>query len=278
MKHDAFVPASDLTKLWRALIEFNMIEEGDKILIGLSGGKDSMFLTAALAEIQKHSPRHFDLLCYTMDGMFAEDFPKKELEDFCRTYGLTHYSEQVNVEALWGHRGNTPCFSCAYFRRAAMNRKARELGCSKIALAHHNDDAVETLMLNLFQSGQNKTFLPVTHLSRSGMTVIRPLLFYREAEIIAIGKKIGLHPLANPCPYDGKTQRQDMKELARRLEKEFPISMTTWPRPCVIPIKRNFGRKNYPRKRCWSASAPSGKSPDFSLSSKERKSHHGRTL
>ena len=77
MKHDAFVPASDLTKLWRALIEFNMIEEGDKILIGLSGGKDSMFLTAALAEIQKHNPRHFDLLCYTMDGMFAEDFPKK---------------------------------------------------------------------------------------------------------------------------------------------------------------------------------------------------------
>lgn len=77
-------------------------------------------------------------------------------------------------------------------------------------------------MLNLFQSGQNKTFLPVTHLSRSGMTVIRPLLFYREAEIIAIGKKIGLHPLANPCPYDGKTQRQDMKELARRLEKEIP--------------------------------------------------------
>lgn len=94
MKHDAFVPASDLTKLWRALIEFNMIEEGDKILIGLSGGKDSMFLTAALAEIQKHSPRHFDLLCYTMDGMFAEDFPKKELEDFCRTYGLTHYSDR----------------------------------------------------------------------------------------------------------------------------------------------------------------------------------------
>ena len=110
MKHDAFVPASDLTKLWRALIEFNMIEEGDKILIGLSGGKDSMFLTAALAEIQKHSPRHFDLLCYTMDGMFAEDFPKKELEDFCRTYGLTHYSEQVNVEALWGHRATPRAF------------------------------------------------------------------------------------------------------------------------------------------------------------------------
>lgn len=176
MKHDAFVPASDLTKLWRALIEFNMIEEGDKILIGLSGGKDSMFLTAALAEIQNTVPAILTC-CATPWTACLPKISQKELEDFCRTYGLTHYSEQVNVEALWGHRGNTPCFSCAYFRRAAMNRKARELGCSKIALAHHNDDAVETLMLNLFQSGQNKTFLPVTHLSRSGMTVIRPLLF-----------------------------------------------------------------------------------------------------
>ena len=179
-----------------------------------------MFLTAALAEIQKHSPRHFDLLCYTMDGMFAEDFPKKNWKTSAAPTDSPIIRSR-SMSRLRGHRGNTPCFSCAYFRRAAMNRKARELGCSKIALAHHNDDAVETLMLNLFQSGQNKTFLPVTHLSRSGMTVIRPLLFYREAEIIAIGKKIGLH-LANPCPYDGKTQRQDMKELARRLEKEIP--------------------------------------------------------
>jgi tRNA 2-thiocytidine biosynthesis protein TtcA len=222
MGNQVFVPARDLTKMWRAIIEFNMIEEGDSILIGLSGGKDSMFLTAALAEIRKHSPRRFNLLCYTMDGMFAPAFPKKELETFCARYGLKHYSEQVNVGEVWGHRGQTPCFSCAYFRRAAMNRKARELGCNKIALAHHNDDAVETLMLNLFHSGQNRTFLPVTYLTRSGMTVIRPLLFYRESEIVALGKKIGLKPLKNPCPYDGHTQRQEMKELARRLEKEIP--------------------------------------------------------
>ena len=222
MSHTPYVPAEYLNKLWRAVIEFNMIEEGDRILIGLSGGKDSMFLTAALAEIQRHSPRHFDLEAYTLDGMFAPDFPKKELEMFCRRYGLKHWSEQVNVEEVWNHRGNTPCFSCAYFRRAAMNRKARELGCNKVALAHHNDEAVETLMLNLFQSGQNRTFLPVTYLTRTGLTVIRPLLFYRESEIIAYGKAIGLQPLKNPCPYDGHTERQDMKELAVELDKKIP--------------------------------------------------------
>jgi tRNA 2-thiocytidine biosynthesis protein TtcA len=222
MSDKAYVPADDLTKMWRAIIEFNMIEEGDHILIGLSGGKDSQFMTAALAEVQRHSPRHFTLSCYTMDGMFAPDFPKEELQAFCARYGLVHYSEQVNIEEVWGHRGNTPCFSCAYFRRAAMNRKARELGCNKIALAHHNDDAVNTLMLNLFHSGQNKTFLPVTYLTRTGITVIRPLLFYREAEIVELGRKLGLKPLKNPCPYDGNTQRQEMKELASRLEQVIP--------------------------------------------------------
>ena len=110
MKHDAFVPASDLTKLWRALIEFNMIEEGDKILIGLSGGKDSMFLTAALARSKNTVPAILTCCATPWTACLPKIFPKKELEDFCRTYGLTHYSEQVNVEALWGHRGNTPCF------------------------------------------------------------------------------------------------------------------------------------------------------------------------
>ena len=222
MSKKPYVPAEMLTKLWRAMIEFDMIQEGDKILIGLSGGKDSQFMTAALAEAQKHSPRPFDLYAYTVDGMFAPDFPKKELEDFCAKYGIEHYSDQVNVEEVWGHRGNTPCFSCAYFRRAATNRKAKELGCNKVALAHHNDDAVETLLLNLFNSGQLKTFMPSTYLTKSGITVIRPLLFYRESEIIANGKEIGLVPLKNPCPYDGKTQRQEMKEMVVRLEESVP--------------------------------------------------------
>lgn len=217
-----YMPAKYLTKLWRVIIEFNMIQEGDRILIGLSGGKDSMFLTAALAEIQKYAPIKFSLACYTVDARFSEHFPKEELAAFCAQYGLKHYSEEVDILKLWQHRGNTPCFTCAYFRRAATNRKAKELGFNKVAWAHHHDDAVETFMLNLFTSGQLKTFLPVTYLSRSRLTLIRPLLYYREAEIIELGKQLGLKPLKNPCEYDGHTQRQTMKEFIPELEKHFP--------------------------------------------------------
>lgn len=212
MSRTPYVPAEMLGKIWRALIEFNMLSAGDKILIGLSGGKDSMFLTAALAEIKQYSPIPFELACYTVDAMFSPDFPAQELNDFCAHYGLKHYHEQVNVLEAWQNKGNTPCFTCAYFRRAATNRKANELGYNKIAWAHHHDDAVETFLMNLLASGQLRTFLPVTELSRSGITVLRPLIYYRESEIIAAVKELALNPLKNPCPYDGHTKRQEIKE------------------------------------------------------------------
>ena len=101
MSDKTYVPAELLSKLWRALIEFDMLSDGDKILIGLSGGKDSMFLTAALAEAQKYSPIKFELACYTVDGMFSPDFPEKELQAFCASYGLVHYHEKVNVMEAW---------------------------------------------------------------------------------------------------------------------------------------------------------------------------------
>lgn len=222
MTNIPFVPASDLKKLWRALIEFNMLKEGDKVLIGLSGGKDSMFLTAALSEIKKYAPFNFELAAYTVDTMFSKEFPQKELTAFTDSFNLKHYHEQVNVMEAWQNRGNTPCFTCAYFRRAATNRKAKELGFNIVALAHHKDDAVETFLLNLLTSGQLKTFLPVTYLTRSDITVLRPLLYYREKEIIEIAKRINLHPLKNPCPYDGHTKRQEIKELIEKLSAINP--------------------------------------------------------
>ena len=177
MSRTPFVPADLLSKLWRAVIEFDMLQAGDKILIGLSGGKDSMFLTAALAEIQKYAPVPFELACYTVDAMFSPSFPKAELEAFCAHYGLRHYSEKVDVNSAWQNKGSTPCFTCAYFRRAATNRTALELGFNKVALAHHHDDAVETFLMNVLTSGQLRTFLPVTPLSKTGLTVLRPLLY-----------------------------------------------------------------------------------------------------
>lgn len=221
-KRKPFVPADDLSKLWRAIIEFDMLSPGDRILIGLSGGKDSMFLTAALAEIKKYSPIPFDLAGYTVNAMFAPNFPKKELEEFCQHYGLEHYHDDVDVNAAWQNKGSTPCFTCAYFRRAATNRRALELGFNKVALAHHHDDAVETFFMNLFTSGQLRTFLPVTPLSRTGLTVLRPLLYYRESEIRALVDKLELKPLKNPCPYDGFTTRQDVKEHIAELDAKYP--------------------------------------------------------
>ena len=187
-KKSTFVPAKDLSKLWRAIIEFDMLQPGDRILVGLSGGKDSMLLTAMLAEIKKYSPIPFDLACYTVNGMFAPNFPKAELEAFCAQIGLTHYSDDVDVMAAHEKKGGSPCFTCAYFRRAATNRRAQELGFNKVALAHHNDDAVETFFMNL-----------VTSVS-----------------------KLGLKPIKNPCPYDGHTMRQDIKEHIAALDAQYP--------------------------------------------------------
>ena len=124
--------------------------------------------------------------------MFSPAFPKAELEAFCGYYGLKHYSEKVDVNSAWQNKGNTPCFTCAYFRRAATNRTALELGFNKVALAHHHDDAVETFLMNVLTSGQLRTFLPVTPLSRTGLTVLRPLLYYREAEIIDMVRQLDL--------------------------------------------------------------------------------------
>lgn len=217
-----FVPAEDLGKLWRAIIEFDMLAPGDRILIGLSGGKDSMLLTAMLAEIKKYSPIPFDLACYTVNGMFDDSFPKRQLEEFCAHFGLQHYSDDVNVMEAHGQKGGSPCYTCAYFRRAATNRRAGELGFNKVALAHHHDDAVETFFMNLMTSGQLRTFLPVTELSRTGITVLRPLLYYRESEIRQLVEKIGLRPLKNPCPYDGHTMRQDIKEHIAQLNEKYP--------------------------------------------------------
>ena len=222
MSRKPFVPADKLSKLWRAIIEFDMLSPGDRILIGLSGGKDSMLLTAMLAEIRQHSPIPFDLACYTVNTMFSPDFPKEKLEAFCAQYGLEHYSDDVDVMEAHKKKGGSPCFTCAYFRRAVTNRRAKELGFNKVALAHHHDDAVETFFMNIMTSGQLRTFLPVTPLSRTGITVLRPMLYYRESEVRELIELLQLQPLKNPCPYDGNTTRQDVKEHIAELNDRYP--------------------------------------------------------
>ena len=212
-----------LSRIWRAIIEFEMIDAGDRILIGLSGGKDSLLLTYSLAQVRRHSARPFSLGAFTIDTRFDENFPRQELESFCSRLDIPFDSTAVDIpQAIAAAKSPDACATCAFFRRGALNRIAREQGYNKVALAHHHDDAVETFMMSLFYSGRLKTFLPKTPQERSGVTIIRPLVYFREAEIIQTVERLGLQPLKNPCPYNGHSKRQEIKEMLRDYEAKDP--------------------------------------------------------
>ena len=198
-----------------------MIDEGDRILVGLSGGKDSLFLLYALKCLQEKLAVKFSLAALNINPMFTEDFSTKTMEDFCSSLDVPFKSENVDIKSVVETSGGSPCFTCSYFRRAAINRLAKELNMNKVAYAHHNDDAVETFFMSLIYSGQLATFSPVTYLDRSDITVIRPLIYFREKELKETVKLHGITPAPPLCPYDGNTKRQKVKEIIEKLEDDI---------------------------------------------------------
>jgi len=218
------LPQMYFSKIVRAIVEFEMIERGDTILIGLSGGKDSLLLTHALAMIRKRTNDKFSLKALTIDPMFDNSFDTEGLSKFCASLDIPHVIQRVDIaEVIRSDKKNAPCYTCAFFRRGAINRIASELHCNKVAYAHHNDDAVETLLLNLLYSGQIGTFQPTTYLDRMKLTVIRPLVYLRESEIREAISCHGMTPVKSPCPFDGKTKRETVKRLINDLTKENPL-------------------------------------------------------
>lgn len=212
------LPQSYFSRLMRAIVEFNLIEENDKILIGLSGGKDSIFLTYALAAMRQKLKKNFSLAAITIDPMFTAQFDTTRIRNFCEQLAIPFTSRTVDIAGtIRAQNGKDPCFTCAFFRRGAINRFALENGFNKIAYAHHNDDAVETFLMSLLYSGQLRTFLPRTYLDRTALTVIRPLVYFREAELKDTTSLHGFAPVDSPCPLNGKTKRQEIKELIARL-------------------------------------------------------------
>ena len=217
------LPQNYFARLCRAIIEFDMITPGDKILIGLSGGKDSLFLTYALSILRSRSAIPFELSVLTIDPMFADVFDTDPLAEFCAKLDMHHYTKKVDIAGIINkNNGNDPCFTCAFFRRGAINRFAVEHGFNKVAYAHHHDDAVETFLMSILYSGQINTFLPTTYLDQSNLTVIRPLVYFRESEIKATPYLHGFTPIPNPCPFNGHTKRQEAKEMIVDLEKNNP--------------------------------------------------------
>ena len=218
------LPQQYFSKIMRAIVEFDLIQSNDRILIGLSGGKDSILLTYAMAMMRERLKKPFSLGALTINPKFSEDFDISRLSDFCRSLDIPFESQEVDIaEIIRNHPEKSPCFSCAFFRRGSINRYAVEHGFNKIAYAHHHDDAVETLLMGLFYSGQIQTFTPKTYLDRTGLTVIRPLIYLREYETVEAIKYHGFKPVPSPCPHDGKTTRQTVKELIASLSKDNPM-------------------------------------------------------
>ena len=216
-------PKTFFSRITRAVVEFELIDENDKILIGISGGKDSLFLTYALAILRERLKKKFSLTALTINPMFTKDFNVDKVTEFCRNLDIEHKVEVVDIAGVIAATPNkNPCFTCSYFRRAAMNRYAKSIGANKVAYAHHLDDAVETFLMGMLSSGQLNTFTPKTYLNRSGITVIRPLVYIREFEIAKFVKKNNFSIIKSPCPIDGKTNRQTVKELIINLSKQFP--------------------------------------------------------
>ena len=214
-----------LSYLRRAVDDYNMIEDGDKIAVGVSGGKDSVLLLCARASLRRFYPNKFELRAIILDPQFSGiETDYSPIEKLCEeinvplTIKRTHIGEIVFDE----RKEKSPCSLCARMRRGALHDACNELGCKKLALGHHYNDVVETFMMNLFSEGRLGCFSPVTYLSRKDIFMIRPLIYTPESEIKAAAERLNLPIVKSRCPADGVTLRQTMKEKIAAMEIENP--------------------------------------------------------
>ncbi|MBR4769438.1 MAG: tRNA 2-thiocytidine(32) synthetase TtcA [Clostridia bacterium] len=209
----------------RAVDDYGMIAEGDKIAVGISGGKDSLTLLASLAALRRFYPAKYELVALTVDMGF-EGVDLSPIATFCQALDVPFIVEKTDIAKVIFEirKESNPCSLCAKMRRGALHARAKAEGCNKIALGHHFDDAVETFMLNLFHEGRLGCFSPVTYLSRRDLTLIRPLLYAQEKDVRYYVKHAdpSLPVMKSPCPEDGETERETMKTMLRDLERKYP--------------------------------------------------------
>jgi tRNA(Ile)-lysidine synthase TilS/MesJ len=207
----------------KALDDYHMIEDGDKIAIGISGGKDSLTLLYALAGLRRFYPKKYELEAITVNMGFKElDF--SAVAELCRKLEINYTVVETDIAGIiFDYRKESnPCSLCAKMRKGAFNAKAKELGCNKEAYAHHYDDVIETMLMSLIYEGRFHCFSPVTYLDRSDITLIRPLIYVEESDIIVFRNANQLPIVKNPCPVDGYTKREYAKQLIKTLENENP--------------------------------------------------------
>ena len=212
-----------LSYIRKAVDDYNMIEDGDKIAVGLSGGKDSITLLMGLKALQRFYEKKFEVIAISINPGF-DFFNSDFLKNTCEKISVQFVEEKTHIkEVVFDIRKEkNPCSLCANLRRGILNSVAIREGCNKIALGHNEDDVLETFFLNLLYGGSIGTFAPKSYMDRSGITLIRPLIYAPEKSIKTFVKKQGIEVMPKCCPMDGVSKREDMKNLIYSLQKDIP--------------------------------------------------------
>lgn len=207
----------------QAINDFQLIQDGDKIAIGVSGGKDSLALLYALSGLKKFIPEKIELVAITID-LGYDNFDTKEIQKLCEKLEIEFHLVKTQIAQILKAKiqNGSYCSLCAKMRKGALTDFAKQIGCNKIAYAHHKDDFIETMMLSLLYEGQFFTFPPKLYHKEADITIIRPLIYMPEVDIIGFKNKYELHCVKNPCSFDGTTRREYVKKLISQIQKENP--------------------------------------------------------
>ena len=218
-----------LSRVRSCVDRYSMIEDGDRIAVGVSGGKDSLALLCVLSELRKFYPEKYDLCALMLDMGFdasetvgAAPSDTSEIAELCSRLGVEFHVKRTEIARVIFdvRKESNPCSLCARMRRGSLHDLAKEYGVNKLALGHHFDDAAETVMLNLFFEARIGCFSPVTYLSRKDLTMIRPLLLTEERDIKTFVKKASLPVMKSPCPMDKTSERAKMKDMLHAFDRE----------------------------------------------------------
>lgn len=236
----------------KAVMDYNMIADGDKIAVGVSGGKDSITLLAILNAYKKFSPEKFDLMAINIDMGFEETSTEEvsALKKYCESNAIPLVIEKTDIAKIIfiDREEKSPCSLCSKMRRGALNSIAINNGCNKLALGHHADDVIETMFMSLIFEGRFSTFSPVSYMSKTGMTLIRPFIYAEEKYISGVARRYSLPIVHNPCPRDKHTVREEMKDMVKSLDSHYKASKTRILNAIFSPERNNLWDKSVPEE------------------------------
>lgn len=239
-----------LSTMRKAIDEYKLIEDGDRIAIGVSGGKDSLVLLKALSIYKKFAPYHFEIIAITID-MFAGKSDFSEISNLCNELNLEYHiiNSDIYQIVFEERKESNPCSLCAKLRRGILNTTAIKLNCNKLALGHSSDDVIHTFLLSLFYEGRLSSFLPKLYMDRTGMTVIRPLVLTDERDIKSVAKTLPVKK--SECPVDKQTKREYVKDLIKEIQKEIPFAKDRIFSAITHPERYNLFDKAYNDQPYW---------------------------